>query len=54
MALLCELHDQGKTIIMVTHEPEIAAYAQYELVMRDGNIESVSKNPPRIMKGNAG
>ncbi len=47
MELLCELHDQGKTIIMVTHEPDIAAYAQYELVMRDGLIESISEKPPR-------
>ncbi|MFG0245308.1 MAG: ABC transporter ATP-binding protein [Phycisphaerales bacterium JB052] len=46
MALLCELHDQGKTIIMVTHEPDIAAYADYELVMRDGNIETIRDNPP--------
>lgn len=50
MQLLCELHDQGKTIIMVTHEPDIAAYAQYEMVMRDGIIESIKKNPPRPTK----
>ena len=54
MELLCELHDQGKTIIMVTHEPEIAAYAQYELVMRDGLIESIKKNPPRTAKSDGG
>ncbi|MGJ8636464.1 MAG: ABC transporter ATP-binding protein [Phycisphaerales bacterium] len=42
MELLVELHDQGKTIIMVTHEPEIAAYAQYQLVMRDGKVESIT------------
>lgn len=51
MALLTELHDQGKTIIMVTHEPEIAAYAQYQLVMRDGKIESITENQ---MKPKAG
>ncbi len=45
MGLLCELHEQGKTILMVTHEPEIAAYAQYQLVMRDGLIESITQNP---------
>ncbi|MFK7759479.1 MAG: ABC transporter ATP-binding protein [Phycisphaerales bacterium] len=45
MELLTELHDQGKTIIMVTHEPEIAAHAQYQLVMRDGNIESIKGGP---------
>ena len=41
MALLTELHEQGKTIIMVTHEPEIAAHAQFQLTMRDGRIESI-------------
>lgn len=50
MELLCELHAQGKTIIMVTHEPDIAAHAQYELVMRDGNIESISENPPHPLR----
>lgn len=44
MNLLSELHEQGKTIMMVTHEPEIAAYAQYQLVMRDGKIESIASN----------
>jgi putative ABC transport system ATP-binding protein len=48
MGLLGELHDQGKTIIMVTHEPDIAAHAQHELVMRDGNIESISTNTNRV------
>lgn len=54
MALLCELHDHGKTIIMVTHEPDIAAYAEYELVMRDGNIESIRQNPPHRSRDTAG
>ncbi len=41
MALLGELHQRGVTIIMVTHEPEIAAHAQYELHMRDGLIDQI-------------
>jgi len=44
MGLLTELHDQGRTIIMVTHEPEIAAYAQYQLTMRDGKVASIVEN----------
>jgi putative ABC transport system ATP-binding protein len=39
MALLRELNDQGKTIIMVTHEPDIAAYARQRVHLRDGRIE---------------
>ncbi len=44
MGLLTELHNQGRTIIMVTHEPEIAAYAQFQLTMRDGKIASIIEN----------
>ncbi len=39
MTLFCELHRAGQTIILVTHEPEIAAYAQKVVYMRDGKIE---------------
>lgn len=39
MRLLCELNEQGKTIIMVTHEPDIAAFAHNRLYMKDGTIE---------------
>lgn len=39
MHLLGMLHSQGKTIIMVTHEPDIAAFANKRLFMKDGRIE---------------
>ena len=42
MELLVELNEEGKTIIMVTHEPEIAAYAKRQIVIRDGVISSNS------------
>jgi putative ABC transport system ATP-binding protein len=38
MNILKDLHQQGKTIVMVTHEDNIAAYADRQLHMRDGNI----------------
>ncbi|NLW83119.1 MAG: ABC transporter ATP-binding protein [Phycisphaerae bacterium] len=43
MKLLEELHSEGKTIIMVTHEPDIAAHAQYRLHMKDGQIDRVEE-----------
>jgi len=41
MELLSKLHSQGKTIIMVTHETHVAAYAQNRLHMKDGLIEYI-------------
>lgn len=38
MGLFGELHQEGKTIILVTHEPDIAQYANRQLVVRDGRI----------------
>ena len=40
MALFAELHAEGQTIILVTHEHDIAMYAQREIVLRDGMISS--------------
>ena len=38
MAILQGLVDQGKTVILVTHEPDIAAYASRVVTLRDGLI----------------
>ena len=38
MNLLKELNDDGQTIVMVTHEPEIAENARRQIIMRDGKI----------------
>ena len=44
MDLLAELNREGKTIIMVTHETYIAAYAKNRLHMKDGFIDSIEEN----------
>ncbi|RQV96515.1 ABC transporter ATP-binding protein [bacterium] len=44
MHLLKDLHAEGKTIIMVTHEPDIAEYAKYRLHMRDGRVDRIDGN----------
>src|SRR5205807_6380990 len=38
MGIFQELNERGITIIMVTHESDIAAYAQRNVVMRDGVV----------------
>jgi putative ABC transport system ATP-binding protein len=38
MDLLTGLHQQGQTIVMVTHEDDIAAYAQRVVTMCDGQV----------------
>jgi putative ABC transport system ATP-binding protein len=39
MAVFKRLHDAGNTIILVTHEPDIAAYAHRVIHIRDGQVE---------------
>ena len=39
MELFRELNKQGVTIVMITHEPEIAAYADRTLYIRDGMLQ---------------
>jgi putative ABC transport system ATP-binding protein len=41
MALLQELHESGVTIIMVTHEDDIAAHASHQMHMKDGLIDRI-------------
>ena len=40
MRVFADLHRDGQTVIMVTHEPEIAAHAERVVVLRDGRVES--------------
>jgi putative ABC transport system ATP-binding protein len=44
MALFGELHRDGQTIIVVTHEPSIAAFAERVVVLRDGRLDSDTQN----------
>ena len=44
MALFQELYEQGKTVILVTHETDIAAYAKARIVLKDGKMLSVTES----------
>ena len=39
MALFARLHEGGNTIVLVTHEADVAAYAHRTISLRDGQIE---------------
>jgi putative ABC transport system ATP-binding protein len=47
MALFDELHAKGNTIIVVTHEEDIAHYAQSIIRLLDGNIDTIEENVKR-------
>jgi putative ABC transport system ATP-binding protein len=47
MGLFQELNDAGITIVMVTHELDIAAYSKRVVVMRDGQVISDAKTEDR-------
>jgi putative ABC transport system ATP-binding protein len=44
MALFDALHQQGQTVVIVTHEPDIAAYCQRTIRVRDGYIVEDLRN----------
>jgi putative ABC transport system ATP-binding protein len=51
LSIFKTLHDRGITIIMVTHEPDIAAYARRNIVMRVGLVRSEKPVTPRLNAG---
>ena len=54
MSLMHEIHQQGATLVIVTHDPKIAAHTQRTIELRDGQIDKITNNghtpesnPPR-------
>jgi putative ABC transport system ATP-binding protein len=45
LKLLSDLNQQGRTIVLITHEPDIAAFAQRVVRLRDGVIVSDERQP---------
>jgi putative ABC transport system ATP-binding protein len=53
MALLEEIHKKGNTVILVTHEEDIARHAHRIVRLKDGMVESDGDNPNPISKVSA-
>ncbi len=47
MAIFQELCDSGITVVLITHEPDIARYAGRVVVMRDGKVQSDRRQEPQ-------
>ena len=57
MALFDTLHAEGQTLIVVTHEPDIAAHCRRSVRLHDGRVQSDVINPERgafLPRGQAG
>ncbi len=46
MALFARLHEAGNTIVLVTHEPDVAAHAHRTISIRDGQVEKDEAKAP--------
>ncbi|MHC1758020.1 MAG: ABC transporter ATP-binding protein [Negativicutes bacterium] len=53
MDIFCNLNKQGRTVILVTHEPEIAAYTRRTVMFRDGLIVNDERKEGRQCSGKA-
>ncbi len=52
MGIFESIHDNGNTVILVTHEPDIALFAHRIVKLRDGLVESDQQNPEYIKVAN--
>lgn len=53
MSIFEDLNNEGATVVMVTHEPDIAAHTKRIITFKDGAIISDRANPNRTIAGDA-
>jgi putative ABC transport system ATP-binding protein len=50
MGIFQELNDEGKTVVLITHEPDIAQHAKRIVHVRDGKIQQDERNEQQRVK----
>jgi putative ABC transport system ATP-binding protein len=50
IGLIDQVHERGQTVIMVTHEPDIAAHCHRIIRLADGRIESDQRQKPQVWR----
>jgi putative ABC transport system ATP-binding protein len=53
MSLFQRLHDGGNTIVLVTHEADVASHAHRQIVIRDGRVEKDFRQAPAALQAAA-
>ena len=48
--LVTASREQGTTVVLVTHEPRVAAYADREIVVRDGQVTGLHRPGPLVIR----
>jgi len=51
MGLLTDLYKEGRTILLVTHDDAVAAYASREILLRDGTVVSDQASVTDLVEG---
>ncbi|WP_338048645.1 hypothetical protein [Paludifilum halophilum] len=46
--LFGELNEEGRTIVMITHDPKVAARAKRRIFLRDGEIQEIEGDRGRV------
>ena len=51
MKILCDLHSEGRTLLLVTHDDAVAAHGSREIVLRDGSVVSDQAQTAVVSRG---
>ena len=50
MHLLAELHEQGRTVLVVTHDPRMTRFATHKIFLLDGKVVSEAEYQTAVLE----